>query len=103
VRVQLQQVLFNLLRNGSEAMRTIDDRPRLLRITTEFHERDHVRLTVTDSGIGFDIQDSEMLFEPFYTTKSAGMGIGLYVCRSIIERFRGRLCAMRNDGPGASF
>jgi len=55
-----------------------------------------------DSGIGFDVKDTEMLFEPFYSTKSTGMGIGLYVCRSIIKRFRGRLCVMRNDGPGAS-
>jgi signal transduction histidine kinase len=84
-------------------MKSVGDRPRLLRIRTELGERDHVRMTVTDSGIGFDAQDAELLFEPFYSTKSTGMGIGLYLCRSIIERFRGRLCAMRNDGPGASF
>jgi hypothetical protein len=66
-------------------------------------EPDHVRLTVMDSGIGFDAQDTELLFGPFYSTKGAGMGIGLCVWRSIIERFCGRLCAMRNDGPGASF
>lgn len=84
------------------SVRTVDDRPRLLRITTELDERDSVRLTVMDFGIGFDIQDSEILFKPLYTTNSTGMGIGLYICRSIIERFRGRVCAMRNDGPGAS-
>ncbi len=103
LRVQLQQVLLNLLRNGSDAMNDVEDRPRLLRIRTELGERNDVRLIVTDSGIGFDVQDSELLFEPFFSTKSNGMGIGLYVCRSIIERFRGRLSATRNEGPGVSF
>lgn len=103
LRVQLQQVLLNLLRNGSDAMNNVEDRPRLLRIRTELGERNDVRLIVTDSGIGFDVQDAELLFEPFFSTKSNGIGIGLYVCRSIIERFRGRLSATRNEGPGASF
>jgi len=103
LRVQLQQVILNLLRNGSEAMKNVEDRPRLLRIRTELDERDHVRLTVVDLGIGFDVQATEMLFEAFYTTKGNGMGIGLSVCKSIVERFRGHLWAARNDGPGSSF
>jgi signal transduction histidine kinase len=103
LRVQLQQVILNLLRNGSEAMKNIEDRPRLLLIRTEREVHDYVRLTVVDSGVGFDAQATEMLFEAFYTTKSSGMGIGLSVCRSIVERSRGRLWAMPNDGPGATF
>ena len=84
-------------------MKSVEDRPRILLIRTEPDERDHVRLSVVDCGTGFDVQATEMLFEAFYTTKSNGMGVGLSVCRSIIERFRGRLWAMRNDGPGATF
>lgn len=103
VRVQLQQVVLNLIRNGVDAMKGIEDHPRLLLIKTERDECDCVRLTVVDSGVGFDSQATESLFEAFYTTKSNGMGIGLSVCKSIIERFRGRLWAMRNDGPGATF
>jgi C4-dicarboxylate-specific signal transduction histidine kinase len=103
VRSQLQQVILNLLRNGSDAMRGIEDRPRLLLIRTAKDDGNCVRLTVVDSGTGFEVQDSELLFEAFYTTKSSGMGIGLSVCRSIVEHFRGRLWAMRNDGPGSSF
>jgi signal transduction histidine kinase len=103
LRVQLQQVILNLLRNGSEAMKNIEDRPRLLLIKTEREAHSYVRLTIVDSGIGFNPQATEMLFEAFYTTKSNGMGIGLSVCRSIVERSRGRLWAMPNDGPGATF
>ena len=90
--MQLQQVILNLLRNGSEAMRNVEDRPRILLIRTEQDECNHVRLTVVDSGVGFGAQDAELLFEAFYTTKNSGLGIGLAVCRSIVERrFRGRL------------
>jgi signal transduction histidine kinase len=103
VRVQLQQVVLNLIRNGSDAMNGIEDRQRLLLIRTERDERDCVRLTIVDSGVGFDPQTAERLFEAFYTTKSNGMGIGLSVCRSIVERFRGRLWATQNEGPGATF
>lgn len=103
VRFQLQQVILNLLRNGSDAMRGIEDRPRILLIRTAPDEGGGARLTVVDSGIGFDVPDTEMLFEAFYTTKGDGMGIGLSVCRSIVERFGGRLWAIRNDGHGSSF
>jgi signal transduction histidine kinase len=103
LRGQLQQVILNLLRNGSEAMKDVEDRPRLLLIRTGLDEHGHVRLTVVDSGIGFDAQATAMLFEAFYTTKSSGMGIGLSICRSIVERFSGHLWAMPNDGPGATF
>src|SRR5579872_6138863 len=102
-RVQLQQVIMNLLRNGSDAMNTVEDRPRRLVIRTERDADDRVRLTVQDAGIGFDPQAADRLFDAFYSTKGDGMGIGLSVSRSIIERHRGRLWATLNDGPGAAF
>ncbi len=102
-RVQLQQVILNLLRNGSDAMCTVEDRPRQLVIRTERDNGDRVRLTVQDAGIGFDPQAADRLFDAFYTTKCDGMGIGLSVSRSIIERHHGRLWATLNEGPGAAF
>jgi PAS domain S-box-containing protein len=102
-RVQLQQVILNLLVNASDAMSGVDDRPRELVIRTEIDESDRVRLTVQDAGVGFEPQSADKLFEPFYTTKSDGMGIGLSVSRSIIESHHGRLWAAPNDGPGATF
>jgi signal transduction histidine kinase len=102
-RIQLQQVVLNLLRNGSEAMSTLDDRPRYLVITTDRDEGGRVRLSVKDVGVGFEPQAAERLFEEFYTTKKDGMGIGLSVSRSIIESHHGRLWAAKNEGPGATF
>jgi signal transduction histidine kinase len=102
-RVQLQQVILNLLRNASDAMNTVHDRPRELLIRTERDEGDRVLLSVKDAGIGFDPQSADRLFETFYTTKNDGMGVGLYVSRSIIESHQGRLWATLNDGPGATF
>jgi PAS domain S-box-containing protein len=102
-RVQLQQVVLNLLLNAAAAMSGIDDRPRLLTISTERESQGHVRLTVRDTGRGLDPGTIDRLFEPFYTTKSEGMGLGLSVSRSIIERHEGRLWATPNDGPGAVF
>lgn len=102
-RIQLQQVILNLLRNGSDAMSTVEDRPRRLLIRTEPDEGDRVRLTVQDAGVGFDPQEADRLFDAFYTTKRDGMGIGLAVSRSIIERHHGRLWGTLNDGPGAAF
>ena len=102
-RVQLQQVILNLLRNASDAMSGVDDRPRELVIRTARDEDDRVRLAVRDSGVGFDPQAADRLFDAFYTTKNDGMGIGLSVSRSIIESHHGRLWAEPNDGPGATF
>ena len=102
-RVQLQQVILNLLRNASDAMRPVEDRPRRLLVRTARDEADCVRLMVQDEGIGFDPQTAGRLFDAFYTTKSDGMGIGLSVSRSIIESHHGRLWATANDGPGAAF
>jgi C4-dicarboxylate-specific signal transduction histidine kinase len=102
-RVQLQQVILNLFLNASDAMSGIDDRPRQLVIRTERDEEDRVRLSVRDTGAGFEPQGVDRLFDAFYTTKSSGMGIGLSVSRSIIESHKGRLWATPNDGPGATF
>jgi len=102
-RVQLQQVILNLLRNGSDAMSGVDDRPRELLFRTEVEEADRVRLSVQDVGVGFEPQTLERLFQTFYTTKDDGMGIGLSLSRSIIESHHGRLSATPNDGPGVTF
>jgi PAS domain S-box-containing protein len=102
-RVQLQQVIVNLLQNGLDAMSTVDDRPRQLVVRTERDEGDRVRLSVQDAGVGFDPKVANRLFETFYTTKSDGMGVGLSVSRSIIQRHQGCLQATPNNGPGATF
>jgi PAS domain S-box-containing protein len=101
-RVQLQQVILNLLRNASDAMSGIEDRPRQMVLRTEL-EDGHVRLSVQDSGVGFTPEVAGQMFESFYTTKSDGMGVGLSVSRSIIEANHGRLWATANDGLGATF
>ncbi|MGZ5141871.1 MAG: ATP-binding protein, partial [Burkholderiales bacterium] len=102
-RVQLQQVILNLVRNASDAMSDVGDRPRSLLVKTCEEGDERARLTVKDVGIGFEPQGTERLFEAFYTTKSGGMGIGLSVSRSIIENHGGQLWAEQNDGPGATF
>jgi PAS domain S-box-containing protein len=103
-RVQLQQVILNLLLNASDAMSGIDDRPRALMIRTARDDGDRLRVVVQDAGGGFDPETRDRLFDAFYTTKSSGMGIGLSVSRSIIEQHQGRLWAEPNDdGPGATF
>jgi PAS domain S-box-containing protein len=102
-RVQLQQVVLNLLRNAVDAMSTVEDRPRHLLITTRHDDGESVRWSVTDTGVGFDPHTIDKLFDPFYSTKKDGMGVGLAVSRSIVESHQGRLWAVLNDGPGATF
>jgi PAS domain S-box-containing protein len=102
-RIQLQQVILNLIRNASDAMAEVQDRPRQLLVKTE-SEGAQVRVTVRDAGVGLNPQSLDSLFDAFYTTKSGGMGIGLFVSRSIIERHQGRLWAKPNEnGRGATF
>jgi PAS domain S-box-containing protein len=101
-RTQLQQVVLNLVRNASDAMSDVDDRPRHLLIKTIVEAQNNVRVTVKDAGIGVDPQNLERLFDAFYTTKSDGMGVGLSVCRSIIEGHGGKIWAELNDGPGVT-
>jgi PAS domain S-box-containing protein len=102
-RVQLQQVILNLLHNALDAMDGIHDRPRELLIRTEREDADGVRLTVRDAGVGIDRRSIDKLFDAFYSTKSAGMGVGLAVSRSIIESHRGRIWAASNEDSGATF
>jgi PAS domain S-box-containing protein len=102
-RVQLQQVVLNLVMNGLEAMSTITDRPRELVITSTNADQNCAEVTIQDSGIGLDPDKSARIFEAFYTTKPTGMGMGLSICRSILHAHGGRLWATANDGPGTTF
>jgi len=102
-RVQLQQVILNLVRNAAQSMRAVHDRPRELTLRTEADADGRVRLSVKDAGAGFALDSHDRLFEAFYTTKPGGMGMGLAISRTIIERHGGRLWATGNDGPGATF
>ncbi len=101
-RVQIQQVMLNLILNALDAMSGVEDRARELVIATAFQE-DEISVTVQDSGIGLEPQDQERIFDAFYSTKSGGMGMGLSISRSIVGSHRGRLWAVPNDGPGATF
>jgi PAS domain S-box-containing protein len=102
-RVQLQQVIINLVMNGIEAMQSVTDRPRELVIRSRQHETQQVLVSVTDCGVGISAENADQLFNAFFTTKSSGMGMGLSICRSIIEAHGGRMSASGNKGPGATF
>ena len=102
-RVQLQQVIINLVMNGIEAMASVTDRSRELFIRSRQHESDKVLVAVQDSGIGIDRQNLEKIFDAFYTTKPQGMGMGLAISRSIVENHGGRLWATANEDRGATF
>ena len=102
-RVQLQQVILNLVLNAADAMIGVVDRPRELLVGTSADPDCGVRLWVRDAGVGFDPEDAERLFDAFYTTKTNGVGIGLSISRSVIQSHDGRLWATPNEGPGATF
>jgi PAS domain S-box-containing protein len=101
-RVQLQQVIINLVMNGIEAMQPITEGPRELVIRSG-QDTQYVRVSVTDCGIGISAENANRLFNAFFTTKSSGLGMGLSICRSIVEAHGGRLSACPNEGPGATF
>jgi C4-dicarboxylate-specific signal transduction histidine kinase len=102
-RVQLQQVIMNLMMNGIEAMATMDDRPRLLRLSTETDVSGTVVVAVADVGVGLPASKMERLFDAFFTTKPNGLGVGLAICRSIVEAHGGRLWVSANTPRGAIF
>jgi signal transduction histidine kinase len=102
-RVELQQVILNLVMNGIEAMQSVEDRPRELVIRSAQDETQQVRVSVTDRGVGFSVENADRLFTAFFTTKSNGMGMGLAICRSIIEAHNGRLWATANLPHGCTF
>ena len=101
-RVQLQQVLLNLIRNGIEAMDLIRNRTRMLRISTGLAEDNRALVTVEDSGPGMDVATIERIFDPLFTTKQDGMGMGLSICQTIVEAHKGRVWAAASDLPGAA-
>ena len=102
-RVQLQQVVLNLLLNGLDAMHAVVGRPREMVISTQREATDRVRVAVQDSGSGIDPQLASRVFEAFYTTKRSGLGMGLSISRTIVEQHGGRLWVVPNDGPGTTF
>jgi PAS domain S-box-containing protein len=102
-RVQLQQLVLNLIMNAVEAMSGVQDRPREMEIRSQLTEGDEVLVAVRDSGVGLDAESKDKIFDAFYTSKSLGMGMGLAISRSIVEHHGGHLWAVPNDGPGATF
>jgi signal transduction histidine kinase len=102
-RTQLQQVILNLITNAIDAMGSVTERPRVLRVRSETEEPDDVVISVEDTGVGIDSNSTDRIFDSFYTTKSHGMGIGLAICRSIIEAHGGRISAAPRTPHGSVF
>jgi C4-dicarboxylate-specific signal transduction histidine kinase len=101
-RVQLQQVIINLVMNGIEAMQSVTDRREMV-IRSQQNEANQVMVMVEDCGVGISPENANRLFKAFFTTKSSGLGLGLSICRSIVEAHGGRMSASCNAGPGATF
>ena len=102
-RVQLQQVIMNLIMNGADAMSTVTDRPRILHIGSQIDSAGNLSVSVQDSGTGIDEAIRENIFKPLFTTKSTGMGMGLSICRSIVEAHGGKLWATPATPFGTEF
>jgi signal transduction histidine kinase len=101
-RIQVQQVLLNLITNAIEAMATVDG-PRVLAVSSSLRDDGGVMISVADTGTGIDAQDVQRVFDPLFTTKSGGMGMGLSICRSIIEAHDGMLWVVPNAPRGSIF
>jgi signal transduction histidine kinase len=102
-RIQLQQVIINLAVNAMQAMATVNDRDRVLIMRTQRHQSDRLLVAVADVGAGIKPENADRLFSTFYTTKPDGLGMGLSICRSIVEAHGGRVWASPNAGPGMTF
>jgi C4-dicarboxylate-specific signal transduction histidine kinase len=102
-RIQLQQVIINLVVNGMQAMATVTGRERVLIVRTQRYQSDQVMVAVEDVGVGINPENANRLFSAFYTTKPDGLGMGLSICRSIIQAHGGRVWAVANAGPGMTF
>jgi signal transduction histidine kinase len=101
--IATEQVIINLLMNGIEAMEPVTDRPRELMVRSGQDETGQVLLSVSDRGVGISADNANRIFSAFFTTKSSGLGMGLSICRSIVEAHGGRMSASGNEGPGARF
>ena len=102
-RVQLQQVMMNLLMNGIQATSAVTGRRHELRIRSQEHGPDHILVAVEDTGTGIESQNVDRLFSAFFTTKPDGLGIGLSICRSIVEQHGGNIWGTPNSGVGSTF
>jgi signal transduction histidine kinase len=102
-RVQLQQVIINLVLNALQAMASVTDRRRVVLIRSQRRDDGRVVVAVADTGVGIEAKSMDKLFNAFFTTKPSGMGMGLSICRSIIEAHGGQISAANNPGPGATF
>ena len=102
-QVQLRQVFVNLIMNAVDAMSNVVNRPRILRLRSEIHDLNCLLITVEDSGIGIDPKIIDQIFNPFFTTKTDGMGMGLSICRTIAEGHGGRLTVSRREPHGSIF
>jgi signal transduction histidine kinase len=102
-RVQLQQVIMNLTTNAIDAMESVTDRPRVLRAKSEIGDRGVLLVSIEDTGTGIDPDNIDRIFDAYFTTKPSGMGVGLSICRSIVEAHNGRLWASASALHGSVF
>ncbi len=102
-RIQIEQVLLNLMRNAIEAMESIQEQPRLLTLRTKVVAENMLQVEVSDTGVGLATNDIDRVFEPFFTTKAEGLGMGLAICRSIIQMYQGCIWAESGPGRGCTF
>jgi signal transduction histidine kinase len=102
-RVQLHQVIMNLIMNGADAMSTVTNRPRILRIVSRFDPASSMVVAIEDSGTGLDASLVDRIFDPLFTTKPNGMGMGLAICKSIVQAHGGRILALPRDPNGSVF
>jgi signal transduction histidine kinase len=102
-RLQIQQVILNLIKNAIEAMRSSPRGKRRLRVVSRLSENSDITVSIQDTGPGIDVKDRENIFDPFFSTKAAGTGLGLAICRTIIEDHGGKLRLTETDFRGSTF